>query len=125
GYYIVGLLAESFLAERPGAKILHDPRLTWNTLDLVSAHGGTPVVSKSGHAFMKEKMRTEDCVYGGEMSAHHYFRKFGYCDSGMIPWLLVAGLVSRRGAPLSSLIAERAAKFPASGEINREVADQA
>ncbi len=124
GYYIVGLLAEAFLSEHPGAKILHDPRLTWNTVDIVKVLGGTPVVSKSGHAFMKEKMRTEDCVYGGEMSAHHYFKRFGYCDSGMIPWLLVAGLVSSRGEPLSALVAARAAKFPASGEINREVADQ-
>ncbi|MGH8225618.1 MAG: phosphomannomutase [Gammaproteobacteria bacterium] len=124
GYYIVGLLAEAFLAEHPGAKILHDPRLTWNTVDLVHKFGGMPVVSKSGHAFMKEKMRIEDCVYGGEMSAHHYFKRFGYCDSGMIPWLLVAALVSRTGQPLSSMIAEREAKFPASGEINREVEDQ-
>ncbi|MGH8274884.1 MAG: phosphomannomutase [Gammaproteobacteria bacterium] len=124
GYYIVGLLAEAFLDRNPGAKILHDPRLTWNTLDLVRSLGGTPVVSKSGHAFMKEKMRTEDCIYGGEMSAHHYFKKFGYCDSGMIPWLLVAALVCARGMPLSDMVTERAAKFPASGEINREVADQ-
>lgn len=124
GYYIVGLLAESFLSEHPGAKILHDPRLTWNTIDQVEAAGGLPVVSKSGHAFMKEKMRTEDCVYGGEMSAHHYFKRFGYCDSGMIPWLLVASLICERGVPLSEMVAEREAKFPASGEINREVADQ-
>ncbi|MGH8128702.1 MAG: phosphomannomutase, partial [Gammaproteobacteria bacterium] len=124
GYYIVGLLAEAFLAEQPGAKILHDPRLTWNTVDQVQTFGGTPVVSKSGHAFMKEMMRTEDCVYGGEMSAHHYFKRFGYCDSGMIPWLLVASLISSRGMPLSAMVAEREAKFPASGEINREVADQ-
>ena len=124
GYYIVGLLAEAFLAEHPGAKILHDPRLTWNTIDQVRVAGGTPVVSKSGHAFMKEKMRTEDCVYGGEMSAHHYFKRFGYCDSGMIPWLLVAALISSRGMPLSEMVAAREAKFPASGEINREVADQ-
>lgn len=124
GYYIVGLLAEAFLAEYPGAKILHDPRLTWNTIDQVKAAGGTPVVSKSGHAFMKEKMRTGDCVYGGEMSAHHYFKRFGYCDSGMIPWLLVASLVCSRGMPLSEMVAEREAKFPASGEINREVVDQ-
>ncbi len=124
GYYIVGLLAEAFLSQHPGARILHDPRLTWNTIDIVEEFGGTPVVSKSGHAFMKEKMRTEDCIYGGEMSAHHYFKKFGYCDSGMIPWLLVADLVSRTHRPLSSLVADREAKFPASGEINREVDDQ-
>ncbi|HEX5313631.1 MAG TPA: phosphomannomutase [Gammaproteobacteria bacterium] len=124
GYYIVGLLAEAFLRRNPGARVLHDPRLTWNTVDIVREFGGTPIVSKSGHAFMKEKMRTEDCIYGGEMSAHHYFRKFGYCDSGMIPWLLVAGLISATGTPLSALVADREAKFPASGEINREVADQ-
>lgn len=124
GYYIVGLLAESFLEQEPGARILHDPRLVWNTEDVVTRFGGTPVVSKSGHAFMKEKMRTEDCVYGGEMSAHHYFRRFGYCDSGMIPWLLVAERISRLGKPLSEMIAECEERFPASGEINRQVADQ-
>jgi phosphomannomutase/phosphomannomutase/phosphoglucomutase len=125
GYYIVGLLAESFLKEHAGAKILHDPRLIWNTIDLVEAFGGVPVVSKSGHAFMKEAMRLEDCIYGGEMSAHHYFKGFGFCDSGMIPWLLVAELVSRTGEPLSTMVAEREEKYPASGEINREVQDQA
>jgi len=124
GYYIVGLLAEAFLKQHQGAKILHDPRLTWNTVDVVQKFGGTPVVSKSGHAFMKEKMRVEDCIYGGEMSAHHYFKHFGYCDSGMIPWLLVAELVSSTGEPLSSMVAEREEAYPASGEINREVADQ-
>jgi phosphomannomutase/phosphomannomutase/phosphoglucomutase len=124
GYYIVGLLAESFLEEEPGARILHDPRLVWNTEDVVTRFGGTPVVSKSGHAFMKEKMRTEDCIYGGEMSAHHYFRRFGYCDSGMIPWLLVAERISRLGKTLSEMIAECEERFPASGEINRKVADQ-
>lgn len=124
GYYIVGLLAESFLEQDPNARILHDPRLVWSTEDLVRSFGGTPVVSKSGHAFMKERMRTEDCVYGGEMSAHHYFRRFGYCDSGMIPWLLIAERISRLGKPLSSMIAEREEHYPASGEINREVPDQ-
>src|SRR5699024_10935580 len=91
----------------------------------VETFGGQPVVSKSGHAFMKEAMRLDDCVYGGEMSAHHYFKEFGFCDSGMIPWLLVAELVSRTGEPLSSMVAEREEKYPASGEINREVKDQA
>lgn len=125
GYYIVGLLAEAFLKKHEGARILHDPRLVWNTVDIVKRFGGTPVVSKSGHAFMKEKMRLEDCVYGGEMSAHHYFKGFGYCDSGMIPWLLVAELVSRTGEPLSSMVVEREEAYPASGEINRTVEDQA
>jgi phosphomannomutase/phosphomannomutase/phosphoglucomutase len=123
GYYIVGLLAAAFLMKAPGQKIVHDPRLTWNTIDIVSGLGGTPVQTKAGHAFIKERMRAEDAVYGGEMSAHHYFREFAYCDSGMIPWLLVTEIMSRTGKPLSALLGERIAKFPASGEINRHVAD--
>ena len=123
GYYIVGLLAEAFLDRCPGAKIIHDPRLTWNTQDIVAQKGGVAVMSKTGHAFIKERMRAEDAVYGGEMSAHHYFRKFAYCDSGMIPWLLVVELMGRKGATLSRLVDERMAKFPASGEINRTLAD--
>jgi len=123
GYYIVGLLAEALLRKHPGARIIHDPRLTWNTIDVVQANGGIPVMSKTGHAFMKERMRAENAVYGGEMSAHHYFRDFAYCDNGNIPWLLVAGLVSATGKPLSQLVAERMKKFPASGEINRKVRD--
>jgi len=123
GYYIVGLLAEAFLEEHGPQRIVHDPRLTWNTVDIVTALGGTPVQTKTGHAFIKERMRAENAIYGGEMSAHHYFRDFAYCDSGMIPWLLVAGLMSASGKPLSALIDERAAKFPCSGEINTRVAD--
>jgi phosphomannomutase/rubrerythrin len=118
GYYIVGLLAEAVLAHNPGGKIIHDPRLTWNTIDLVRAAGGIPVMSKTGHAFIKERMRAEDAVYGGEMSAHHYFRDFAYCDSGMIPWLLVTELMSRTGKKLSQLVEERERRYPASGEIN-------
>jgi len=121
GYYIVGLLAEAFLQKHPGAKIIHDPRLTWNTIDIVKAAGGVPVQSKTGHAFIKERMRAEDAVYGGEMSAHHYFRDFAYCDSGMIPWLLVLELMAKKDSPLSELIDERIGKFPASGEINRRL----
>lgn len=118
GYYIVGLLAESFLLRHPGSRIIHDPRLQWNTQQIVQANGGIPVLSKTGHAFIKERMRTEDAIYGGEMSAHHYFRDFAYCDSGMIPWLLVAALMSHRQLPLSALVAERIAAYPSSGEIN-------
>jgi len=121
GYYIVGLLAQAFLQKQPGAKIIHDPRLTWNTIDIVQGAGGVPVMSKTGHAFIKERMRLEDAVYGGEMSAHHYFRDFAYCDSGMIPWLLVTELISLSGKPLSTLVEERIAKSPASGEINRQL----
>lgn len=121
GYYIVGLLAEAFLKKNPGAKVVHDPRLTWNTIDIVKENGGTPVQSKCGHAFIKEVMRKEDAVYGGEMSAHHYFKDFGYCDSGMIPWLLIVELVSVKNCSLSSLVQERIAKFPSSGEINKEI----
>ncbi|MDA8160896.1 MAG: phosphomannomutase [Desulfobacteraceae bacterium] len=122
GYYMVGLLAQAMLRRAPGAKIIHDPRLTWNTVELVRQAGGVPVMSKTGHAFIKERMRAEDAVYGGEMSAHHYFRDFAYCDSGMIPWLLVCQLVAEHG-PLSSLLAERRRAFPVSGEINSKVAD--
>lgn len=118
GYYIVGLLADAFLAKHPGAKVIHDPRLTWNSIDIIERSGGEAVMSKTGHAFIKERMRSEDAVYGGEMSAHHYFRDFGYCDSGMIPWLLVSELICRKGQPLSNLVAERIAAFPSSGEIN-------
>ncbi len=121
GYYIVGLLAEAFLKQYPGAKIVHDPRLTWNTVDIVSSMQGVAIQSKTGHAFIKERMRLEDAVYGGEMSAHHYFRDFSYCDSGMIPWLLVIELISRSGKSLSQLVDERMLKFPASGEINRTI----
>jgi phosphomannomutase/phosphomannomutase/phosphoglucomutase len=123
GYYIVGLLAEAFLAKHPGEKIIHDPRLTWNTIDVVKRAGGIPVQSKTGHAFIKERMRAENAIYGGEMSAHHYFRDFAYCDSGMIPWLLVAELMSRSGKRLSELVGERIAAYPCSGEINYRVAD--
>ncbi len=125
GYYIVGLLAMSFLEKHPGETIVHDPRLTWSTIDLVEQAGGKTVQSKSGHAFIKQTMREVDAIYGGEMSAHHYFRDFSYADSGMIPWLLLTEIMSRRGAKLSQLVEERVAKFPASGEINRRVADAA
>ena len=121
GYYIVGLLAEVFLKKEPGAKIMYDPRLTWNTEAILERDGGVPVRCKSGHAFMKECMRANGVLYGGEMSAHHYFRDFSYCDSGMIPWLLVAELMCRSGKKLSELVAERVKLFPCSGEINRKV----
>ena len=123
GYYIVGLLAKAILQDNPGAAIVYDPRLTWNTLDIVAEAGGRPVLCKSGHAFIKEKMRAENAVYGGEMSAHHYFRDHWYCDSGMIPLMLVAKLVSVTGQSLGALVADMMAKYPCSGEINSTVAD--
>ncbi|MCL6405712.1 phosphomannomutase CpsG [Dickeya dadantii] len=121
GYYIVGLLAEAFLQKESGAKIIHDPRLTWNTIDIVKKAGGVPVMSKTGHAFIKERMRSENAIYGGEMSAHHYFRDFAYCDSGMIPWLLVAELLCIKKTTLSDTLNERVNLFPCSGEINYRV----
>lgn len=122
GEYVVGLLAEAFLAKDPGATIIHDPRIIWNTQDLVAKAGGRAVQTRTGHAFFKQAMRDENAVYGGEMSAHHYFRDFVYCDSGMIPWLLVAELVSRHG-PLADLVAHRKTAFPSSGEINFTLED--
>ncbi len=120
-YYLVGLIAAFLLTEHPGATIVHDPRLVWNTRELVTASGGQPLVCKSGHAFIKEAMRTNDALYGGEMSGHHYFRDFSYCDSGMIPWLVVTRLMAESGMPLSQLVEERMARYPISGEINRSV----
>ena len=128
GYYLVGLLAAHFLelaGPGSGERIIHDPRLTWSTIGLVEGLGGVAVQSKTGHAFIKERMRLEDAVFGGEMSAHYYFRDFAYCDSGMIPWLLVAGIVSAKRQPLADLVAERQRRYPVSGEINRSLSDPA
>ncbi len=125
GYYIVGMLAESFLKTHPKQKIVHDPRLVWNTLDIVEKYHGTAIESKSGHSFIKDVMRKQNAIYGGEMSAHHYFREFGYCDSGMIPWLLISELISISGLNLSAMVSSRINKFPCSGEINFIVHDPA
>ncbi len=121
GYYLVGLLARRMLKEHPGEKIIHDPRLIWNTIEIVEKHGGTPVQSKTGHAFIKERMRAEDAIYGGEMSAHHYFRDFHYADSGMIPWLLVADILTKSDDSLGDLVGDMEEAFPCSGETNLEV----
>lgn len=123
GYYIVGFLAEAFLRVNPGSRIVHDPRLIWNTVEMVEEAGGIPVVSKAGHAFIKERMRKEDAIYGGEMSAHHYFRDFSYADSGMIPWMLLVQTVCAENRPMSELMEARINKYPVSGEINRTVSD--
>ena len=123
GYYMVGLLAQSLLNKNKGAKIIHDPRLVWNTEEIVTKAGGIPVMSKTGHAFIKERMRAEDAIYGGEMSAHHYFKDFAYCDSGMIPWLLVGEILSESGQKLSEMIYDRQQAYPVSGEINSRVTD--
>ena len=123
GYYIVGLLSQAMLRKYPEAVILHDPRLIWNTRHIVAREGGLPVMTRTGHAFIKEKMREVDAAYGGEMSAHHYFRDFGYCDSGMIPWLLVCQLLCDSGQKLSAMMNECIESFPVSGEINSTVKD--
>ena len=123
GYYIVGLIAAQMLKQHPGEKVVHDPRLVWNTQDMARQYGGEAVQSKSGHAFMKETMRKVNAIYGGEMSAHHFFRDFGYCDSGMIPWLLVAEMMSQQDKALSALVDERIQAYPVSGEINMTVSD--
>ncbi len=124
GYYLVGLLARRMLADVADGKVIHDPRLIWNTIEIVKEQGGTPVQSKTGHAFIKERMRKEDAVYGGEMSAHHYFRDFYYADSGMIPWLVVADILTRKQRPLGELVAEMERNFPCSGEVNLKVSDE-
>ena len=121
GYYLVGLLAQTMLDKQPGSDIIHDPRLTWNTIEQTQQSGGNPIQSKCGHAFIKEVMRERDAVYGGEMSAHHYFKDFSYCDSGMIPWLLICELMCRTGKSMKDLVDERMLAFPCSGEINFRV----
>jgi phosphomannomutase/phosphomannomutase/phosphoglucomutase len=123
GYYMVGLLGVSMLKQHPGEKIIHDPRLTWNTQEMIKENGGIAIQSKSGHAFMKEVMRKENAIYGGEMSAHHFFRDFGYCDSGMVPWILIAEMMSDQNKSLSQLVDERIEAYPVSGEINTTVSD--
>lgn len=123
GYYIVGLLGTQMLQLNPGEKIVHDPRLTWNTQEMIAENGGIAIQSKSGHAFMKEVMREENAIYGGEMSAHHFFRDFGYCDSGMVPWLLISEMMSQQNKTLAQLVDERIETFPCSGEINMQVTD--
>jgi phosphomannomutase len=123
GEYVIGLIAAIFLEKELGAKIVHDPRVIWNTQDIVAAKGGTSIQSKTGHAFIKQTMRSETAVYGGEMSAHHYFRDFAYCDSGMIPWLLVAELISKSGRSLGAWVESSFKNFPSSGEINFKVKD--
>lgn len=123
GEYIVGLLAEVFLAKEKGATIVHDPRIIWNTQEIVARLGGKAVMARTGHAYLKQSLRDTGAVYGGEMSAHHYFRDFACCDSGMIPWLLIVELMSRRGVTLADLVSDRMAAFPSSGEINFRVED--
>jgi len=123
GYYLVGLLGVQLLQQNPGERIVHDPRLTWNTIELIEAAGGEAVQSKSGHAFIKETMRAVNGIYGGEMSAHHYFRDFGYCDSGMIPWLVISEMISVQNRSLAEMVDERISRYPCSGEINTEVED--
>ena len=123
GYYIVGLLGAQLLQQSPGENIVHDPRLVWNTQELAKKFGGQAVQSKAGHAFIKEKMREVNAIYGGEMSAHHFFRDFGYCDSGMIPWLLISEIMSEQNKSLAQLVDERIQAYPVSGEINMSVTD--
>lgn len=122
-YYIIGLIAEYFLKQEHHSKILHDPRLTWNTESIVNQLGGTPIVTKTGHAFIKERMRSEDAVYGGEMSGHHYFKDFNYCDSGMLPWLLICRILSESHQALSELVSKQIAQYPISGELNFKVSE--
>jgi phosphomannomutase len=123
GEYVIGLLAEAYLAKEPGAKIVHDPRVMWNTIESVTRAGGEPIISKTGHAFIKQRMRDVNALYGGEMSAHPYFRDFAYCDSGMIPWLLIWELLSTSQKSLRTLLENARARFPSSGEMNFTVSD--
>ncbi len=123
GEYIVGLLGTAFLEKSPGEKIVHDPRVVLNTRDMIGRAGGQAVQARTGHAYLKRVMRESGAIYGGEMSAHHYFRDFHFADSGMVPWLLVVELLSRKEVSLGALLAERMRAFPSSGEINFRLSD--
>lgn len=123
GYYLVGMIAKRMLEKEPGSTILYDPRLTWNTIDIVESMGGVAKPCRTGHAYFKEMMRAENAIYGGEMSAHHYFRDFAYCDSGMLTWLDVVCELSASGKSLAETLEERIAAYPCSGEINFTVDD--
>ena len=123
GEYLVGILAKEFLQNHPGAKIICDPRVVWNTIDVAHCYGGQALLSKTGHTYVKRAMRDSNAIYGGEMSAHHYFRNFAYCDSGMIPWLMVWKLLSKKKTSLAELTAARKFLYPSSGEINFKVLD--
>ena len=125
GEYVVGLLAAAFLEKEPGAGIVHDPRVVWSIQDIVQSRGGKAIQSQTGHVFLKQELRKQGAVYGGEMSAHHYFRDFCHCDSGMIPWLLVCELMGRTGKKLSELVKDSVTAFPSSGEINFRLDDPA
>lgn len=123
GYYLVALFGQFFSRRFPGSKILHDPRLVWATIESVKAAGGIPVQTKSGHAFIKERMRQEDAIYAGEMSAHHYFKDNFYADNGMIPMLVLLQILGETGKSLADLVSGWIAKYPVSGEINIHVSD--
>ena len=123
GYYLVGFLAQNFLSKNKGAGVVYDPRAIWNTIDIVESMGGKAYMCRSGHSYIKELMRKENAIYGGELSSHHYFRDFYYCDSGMIPWLMVLELMSLMNKKLSDLIKDRQAKYPVSGELNTKLAN--
>lgn len=122
GSYIVGMLAQAFLNKHQqqgqNESIVYDPRVIYNTEAVIKEHNGKAVISKSGHSFIKQVMRDSGAVYGGEMSAHHYFRDFFYCDSGMIPWLLTIELLSVTGKTLSELVTGYIQAYPSSGELN-------
>ena len=123
GSYIVGMLAQAFLQKHPQETIVYDPRVIYNTEAIVAEAGAKAQISKSGHSFIKQVMRESGAIYGGEMSAHHYFRDFFYCDSGMIPWLLTIELLSTTGKSLTQLVNERIAAYPSSGEMNFKLTD--
>lgn len=123
GEYVVALIAAAMLVRSPGSAIVHDPRVIWNTLAEIERAGGTAIAAPTGHAFLKAAMRENNAVYGGEMSAHHYFRDFMYCDSGMIPWLLIWALLSESDQSLGDMVAGMRRSFPSSGETNFLVAD--
>ncbi|HOX10577.1 MAG TPA: phosphomannomutase/phosphoglucomutase [Candidatus Moranbacteria bacterium] len=124
GYFITALLGKIFLERTPGATILHDPRLVWAIQDIAKENGGSDIMTKSGHAFIKERMRKENVVFGGEMSAHYYFKDYFFCDNGLIPFVMMLEFLSTEKKTLSEIMTEMFwNKYFVSGEINSEVSD--
>ncbi|HTO25388.1 MAG TPA: phosphomannomutase/phosphoglucomutase [Gaiellaceae bacterium] len=125
GDFVTALFAEAVLAREPGAKIIYDVRASWAVPETIEAAGGVPLVNRVGHAFIKARMRKDDAAFGGEVSGHYYFRDFSQADTGVVPFLLMLELVSRKGVALSEILRPFRGRYFITGELNTPVADVA
>jgi phosphomannomutase len=125
GDFVTALLAESILEKEPGAKVIYDLRASWAVPETVERAGGVPLVNRVGHAFIKHRMRKESATFGGEVSGHYYFRDFSQADSGVVPFLLMLELISKKGKKLSEILAPYRERYFITGELNTPVLDVA